>query len=379
MQLDTLVFDNNDWKFQKRANDNPLSAEIVFIFGDREAFKINDPYTKMRKIYPNAEIVGCSSSGNILGDQVSSAPMVATATTFKSSHVKTGIIDFKDTDDLEETGYLVTRQLPKEGLKHVLILSDGLHMNGSALARGANRAVDDNIPITGGLAGDGIAFEETYIIANDIAKQNRVVAVGFYGENITISSGCYAGWDEFGVLRTITRSEGNVVYEIDHQPALELYKKYLGEYASDLPSSGLRFPMSIKANEDDTPVIRSVLLVDEQKQSLTFAGDVPQGYRARLMKTDIDGLIDGSQIAAGRVECQNDANALAVVISCVGRRLVLNQLTDEELESISATLGSNVQLTGFYSYGELAPFSTELMSCHLHNQTMTLTVIYEEV
>ena len=378
MLIETLKYVDDNWTSDSKNPGLKEDVDIVFTFGDREVFKKADTYTKLRSLYPSAHIVGCTSSGNILGDRVSDSPVVATAVSLESGTVRISVEDFSLEDDQKEVSQRVVSRLPRENLKHIFILSDGLNMNGSFLAQGANKAVDQTVSITGGLAGDGTEFKETWIIADEEAKQNRLVAIGFYGKSITVGCGCFAGWDEFGILRKITKSKDNIVYEIDGHPALELYKKYLGEYAEDLPGSGLRFPFSIKINEESTPVIRAVLGIDEEAQSLVFAGDVPEGYLARLMKTDTDGLIDASVVAAKRIKRINEKNALGLVISCVGRRLVLKQLTDEELESISSTLGENVQLVGFYSYGELAPFSDELMSCQLHNQTMTLTVIYEE-
>jgi len=205
-----------------------------------------------------------------------------------------------------------------------------------------------------------------------------VAAVGFYGEGLTISSGCYGGWSEFGAERRITKSAGNVLYEIDGEPALDLYKKYLGHYASDLPNSGLRFPLSIKAKESDPEVIRTLLGIDEATKSIIFAGDVPEGYFARLMKPDIDVLIQGAGQAAEAIARANTKPALGIIVSCVGRKIVMSQLIDEELEAVEEILGRNVQLAGFYSYGEIAPFENDLRTCELHNQTMTLTAIYEE-
>jgi len=377
MHIESLDYTNTTWTHTKEFTGK---ADIVFTFGDREAFKSSDAFSGLKALYPEAHIVGCSSSGNILGDRLNNSAMVASAISFDSASVAISIQDFDTEDDQALISKKLIDNLPKENLKHVFILSDGLNMNGSSLAKGANKALDYSIPVTGGLAGDGTAFEETWVIADDVAKQNRIVAVGFYGDNVTVQSGCFAGWEEFGVMRTITKSTNNVVYEIDGMPALELYKKYLGDYVKDLPGSGLRFPISIKIKEEDTPLVRTLLAIDEETQSLTFAGDVPEGAFARLMKTDIDGLIDGAQIAAKQAEgnISNKQTALGLVVSCVGRRLVLNQLTDEELEAISGVFGSHVDLIGFYSYGELAPFSDELMSCQLHNQTLTLTVISEK-
>jgi hypothetical protein len=264
-------------------------------------------------------------------------------------------------------------ELNAPDLRHVFVLSDGLQINGSELAQGLNQA---GIPVTGGLAGDGTRFGKTWVMANAPAQSGRIAALGFYG-HITVKSGCLAGWDEFGAERVVTKSVGNVVFEIDGEPALELYKKYLGEQAADLPASGLRFPLSIQQNKSDKAVIRTLLAVDEVAHSLTFAGDVPQGYLCKLMRTNLDKLIDSAGLAAAAAQpSTQDEAGLCLVVSCVGRRLVMGQLTEEELEIVQEKLGDSTAITGFYSYGELAPFS-DIVKCQLHNQTMTLTTLYE--
>jgi len=140
----------------------------------------------------------------------------------------------------------------------------------------------------------------------------------------------------------------------------------------------MRFPLSIKPAEDTDEVIRTLLAIDEEKKSITFAGDMPEGYTARLMKPNMDLLIDGAGVAASEINNINAKTALGLVVSCVGRRVVMKQLVEDELEIIEDVLGNNVQLTGFYSYGEIAPFENDLVQCQLHNQTMTLTAIYEK-
>lgn len=378
MKIESLVYEGAVWKSNLDACLE--GVDIVFTFGERDTFKSENAYRALKKLYPKADIIGCSSSGNILNDGVSKFLMVATAISFSSSSSKVSVVvkDFTDSDDQILISRNLTDRLSKENLKHVIILSDGLNMNGSLLAKGANEGLGKNIPITGGLAGDNENFEETWVIANDIAKQKRVVAVGFYGDTLSISSGCYAGWEEFGIYRKITRSSANIVYEIDGQPALDLYKKYLGEYAENISANGLRFPFNVKDNENSHEVIRTVLDVDEKDKALIFAGDVPEGSMARLMKADIDSLINGAEVAAKNIAQKNKEDAFSLIVSCVGRKVILNQLVDEELESIVGILGDNVQLCGFYSYGELAPYSNEIKSCQLHNQTMTLTTIYED-
>jgi len=347
------------------------------VFGNTDIFEDVKHYDYLHYLYPNAEIVGASSSGNVLGSKISDKSIVATAISFFKSTVKVNIVDFNENDDLEEVSKNLILNLPSENLQSIFIISDGLNMNGSTLAKGVNLE-KKNILITGGLAGDGARFKKTLVMANAAPKSNRIVAIGFYGENIHVSSGCYAGWKEFGIERVITKATANIVYEIDDEPALTLYKRYLGDEAKNLPASGLRFPLNIKNSEDSKSTARTLLAINEQKQSLTFAGDIPEGSLAKLMKADVDGLKDGSGIAAEKILKTNSEIALGLVVSCLGRKLVMNDLVDEELEIIEEVVGTNVHLTGFYSYGELAPFSDELMNCQLHNQTMTLTVIYED-
>lgn len=377
MKLLNLVYDKNwitkDGELQKE--DFSL-ANIIFLFGDTDCIKDEKRFFELRELFPNAKIVGCSSSGNIFNSGVTKFQIVATAVAFESATVELSSINFKDNDNIEKLSEELINNLPKENLKHIFLLSDGLLINGSQLTRGINK-VNKLIPVTGGMAGDGARFCETYVIANDIPAQRTIVAVGFYGDSLSVQSGCFAGWSEFGAIRTITKSVGNVLYEIDNQPALDLYKKYLGEYAIDLPNSGLRFPLNIKEDDNSPEVIRALLGINEEEKSITFAGDVPIGFKARLMKPDIEELIEGAGKAAEVISKINNKTALGLIVSCVGRKIVMNQLIDDEIEIIQDTLGNNVLLAGFYSYGEMAPFQDDLLTCKLHNQTMTLTTIYE--
>lgn len=380
MELETLELVDNHFKTIQSHSSECFSPQLVFLFGDTDVFKQPQYYSQIQQRYPNADILGCSSAGSIMGVEVSQSPIVATAVQFNSSQVRLASLDFEPdyTEELLES--LVAEaisDLEQDDLKHLFVLSDGLSMNGSELVNSINKIA--RVPVTGGMAGDGGRFQETWIIANDIPKQNRVAILAFYGDALTISSGCYAGWSEFGAERLITKAVSNVVYEIDGQPALDLYKNYLGDYASDLPNSGLRFPLSIKSKATDPEVIRTLLAVDEVEKSITFVGNVPEGYRARLMKPDMDKLIDGSGLAAKEVKQGNKLPALGLVVSCVGRKVIMGQMVEEELDAVEDVLGSNVQLSGFYSYGEISPSHKESIACDLHNQTMTLTTIYEDV
>jgi len=377
MTIETLYFDNENWNFENELVSDKNTINLVLVFGDTDVFENPAHYEYLKNLYPNADIVGSSSAGHVLGPEVSQRSIVASAIHFEKGSITLNTLDFKVDDDLEAIARNLVAPFSSENLQSIFIISDGLHMNGSALAKGVNLE-KENILISGGLAGDEARFKKTLVMANDIPKEQRVVAIAFYGKAFHVSGGAYGGWEEFGVERIVTKSESNVVYEIDNEPALALYKRYLGDEAKELPASGLRFPLNMKPSKDAKTRVRTLLAIDEATQSITFAGDIPQGSYVKLMKTDINNIIDASEKAAQNIVQNNKNTALALVVSCIGRKTVLGELVDEELEVIEDTLGKNVHLTGFYSYGELAPFSEEASNCELHNQTMTVTVIYED-
>lgn len=353
------------------------AAQLVLVFGESALMADARCHASLKAQFPRAHIVGCSSSGNAMGTALSENDVVATAVHFEHSTLKMVRAEVKGDTDFNALAHKVLDPLRQEDLRHVFILSDGLATNGSKLAQALTEIAGEKVSITGGLAGDGTRFQTTWVMADAPAQPQQLVALGFYGQGLAVNTGCFAGWDEFGAERVITRSVGNVVYEIDHKPALALYKEYLGPYANELPGSAFRFPLSVRATQNDMPVIRTVLGINEAEQSLTFAGDIPQGYFGRLMKTNLDGLIDSAGHAAHAAKNPNAQTQLCLVVSCVGRRVVLQQLTEEELDMIQNTLGQHTQLLGFYSYGELAPQDKAGRHCQLHNQTISLTTFAE--
>jgi len=370
MTIDTLFFNADRWDFLEENISEKSDADLVMVFGDSDTFKQEEHYAYLSSLYKNAVIVGASAMANVLNAEVHPYPVVATAVKFESATVKLSVIDFDEQSDLLQVGKELVRGLPEKGLKNIFILSDGIDVNGSLLG---------SVLITGGLAGDDSRFEESWVMADDVPKRRRAAAVGFYGEHLTVSSGSSSGWEAFGMEYIITRSEGNVVYEIDHQPALQLYKRYLGEYTETLSRGARRFPLCIKEEGMGQESVRTVSSIDEEAQSLTFMGDVPQGSRARLMRSNMEGLIASSQTAAEKIGKINKRNALGLVVSCACRTMVLKQHTDRELKAVEERLGSNVQLTGFYAYGEFGPGDGTSDACSLHNQSMMLTVIHEDL
>lgn len=381
MKTEQWIWDaKSQWK---NLEGEPLaSTDLVIFFGGRDVLSQKERYQEMEDKFPDAIIIGCSTAGEIIGEEVFDESIVLSAISFEKTEVKLASLDFEKAGIPEvQAGMRLGKELNNPDLKAVFILSDGQMVNGSELVKGLSLALGENVVLTGGLAGDGGRFEKTLVSANNTPQSGQVAVIGFYGEAIRVGHGSVGGWDPFGPVRTVTKSEGNVLYQLDEHPALELYKQYLGEDAEQLPGSALLFPLQInQSDQAGHGTVRTVLNIDETSQSMTFAGDIPEGYQAQLMMANFENLIDGASEAANHASiaemAQSGNESLALLISCVGRKMVLGQRTEDEVEAVQEVLGPNTRQLGFYSYGEISPHVT-LGSCQLHNQTMTITVFQE--
>ena len=363
-----------DWKI----NSADESAGLVLVFGDRGLMEAADIAQKFKAGYPNARVVFCSTAGEILNNEVADNTLAVTAIEFEKTDIKTSISNIADFKDSHAAGKQLVEALQGGNLKHIIVLADGQLVNGSELVRGMNEVLDGKVTISGGLAGDGPRFQKTLVGLDSNIVAGNLVAIGLYGDHLLVGHGSNGGWDSFGPYRKVTKSKSNVLYELEGKSALDLYKQYLGDLASGLPGTALLFPLSIKMDDDSEPVVRTVLSVSEADHSMTFAGDIPEGSYARLMKANFDRLIDAASGAATNTFTAFNGMQpeLALLISCVGRKLVLDQRVDEEVESVRDILGSKTFMTGFYSYGEISPLKKS-NKCELHNQTMTITAFSE--
>ena len=380
MRLEQFQWTQRDNWVPGPPKDPDQKAQLVLAFGSTNVCKNTALMAQIRSFYPNAQIFGCSTAGEICGSQVTDDSLILTAVHFEKTRTRAVKADIMDMADSFTAGERLAEELAGDGLVHVLILSDGLRINGSDLVRGLVKGLPAGVSITGGLSADGDRFQETHVFWDGMPVRNQVVAVGLYGSDLKVGYGSFGGWDSFGPERLVTRSRGNVLYEFDGRSALALYKTYLGEHAKNLPASGLLFPLQIRMPGSSEGVVRTILSVSEEDQSLTFAGDIPEGALGRLMKANFDRLIDGAIDAAkkSRAMLHSASPELALLISCVGRKLILRQRVEEEVEGVRDILGEKTVLTGFYSYGEISPTSGKGI-CELHNQTMTVTTMSEDM
>ncbi|MEY2828704.1 MAG: hypothetical protein RIQ33_562 [Bacteroidota bacterium] len=380
--MKSALFSFNNLQFIKHPKSDELidsEAQLILGFGAKKIFESSDIFRQLKSKYPKAEIALCSTAGEIYDAEVMDNSVSISVMQFAKTKIKTATVQITDFENSTEAGIALVKKLDFNQLTHVLILSDGGLVNGSQLVEGINSIVQHKIPITGGLAGDGKDFNYTLVGCNAAPSKGVIAAIGFYGDDIKIAHGTLGGWEMFGTEKVITQSINNKLSEIDNSSALDLYKTYLGKYADELPGSALLFPLSVTLPNTDVPVVRTILSIDNEAKTMTFAGDVPIGSKVRFMKANFDKLVEAASTAALQSLKPTDTSKpkVALLISCVGRKLILDNRIDEEVEAVKDIFGDNTLLTGFYSYGEISPFN-ENVNCSLHNQTMTITTINEQ-
>lgn len=357
---------------------------LVLAFGPTSLLDDRRPLGDLLTAFPNSIGMGCSSAGEIAGESVGDEGISLVVAQFEASQLRAVSTPLRGPTDSQDAGQRLAAEFPHSGLRAVFVLSTGLDVNGAGLVRGMTSSLPKSVIVSGGLAADGGRFERTWVLDSEGLHENAVTAVGFYGDAVRVSHGCVGGWTEFGPSRKVTRSNENVLYELDGQPALALYKHYLGERAADLPGSALLFPLALRAEGDaGAAVVRTILGVDETKQSMTFAGDIPGGASVRLMRTTVDRLVTGAESASVHAITAHEpagttrpSSVLALSVSCVGRRLVMGERTEEEVEAVVENLPEGSVHAGFYAYGEISPAHDQSIA-QLHNQTITLTVLSE--
>lgn len=358
-----------------------MEPDLILVFGALSFFQNQQLPIALRKLAPNSIIAGCSTAGEIAFDRVYDDTCVISCIKFEKTKVLSRSTALREMNDSFNAGERLAKELPVVDLSAVIVFGVGVNINGSGLVSGLQSALPKHVSISGGLAADAGAFKQTWTIGPDGSTDNRIVAVGLYGNNINLSYGSFAGWQPFGPARKVTKSVQNVLYELDGERALDIYKRYLGDHAKDLPMSGLLFPFEMLGKDQEkSGIFRTILGINENDGSLTLAGEIdPNGY-LKLMHSSTEKLIAGAETAAMHATASLDKNisgeSLAILISCVGRKLVMGDRVDEEVEAVAEMLGKDVSITGFYSNGEIAG-DKFLNECHLHNQTMTITLISE--
>ena len=360
------------------ASLNDIAPQLVLVFAapGRLDAALGEA---LKQAVPGALSLGCSTCGEISSQGVDNDTTVLTAVHFDDPAIQGACTEIGHMEDSRDAGRRLAAQLAGDGLRGVLVFGQGVDINGSAMLEGMTEVLGAGVVISGGLAGDNGAFVKTQVLFDGRVSDRLLAAVGFRSPRTLLAHGSFGGWQPFGPARRVTRCAGNILYELDGEPALETYKRYLGAHADALPASGLLFPFAmLDAQHDQTGLIRTILGVNEADGSLVLAGDVHADGYLRLMHASTDSLVSGAQAAANAARSALTApgDGLTLLVSCVGRKLVMGARVDEEVEAVGEVFGQGSTLTGFYSHGEISPMLPS-SECRLHNQTMTVTFVGE--
>ncbi|PQJ77845.1 FIST signal transduction protein [Polaribacter porphyrae] len=371
---------NKGSNFEYVTDKIPLKEPLVLVFGNRYMLEEKNIYEDIKGFFSDGHIVFGSTSGDITAEAVEDDTITVTAVEFERStfEIKTSnVLASNDSLDSAKTGKELVEQFPKENLRYIFVVSDGSFINGSQLTIGMNSGVNNNTIITGALCGDAARFETTLSSYNEQPKKGEIVAVGLYGDSLEVSFATNGGWIPFGPERLVTKSNSNILYELDGKPALDLYKTYLGDKSEELPAAALLYPLKVKSSDKNKSIVRTILNINEEDNSMILAGDIAEGSLVQLMMTNVDSIVNAAEVGAQQaLDMREKEPELAILVSCIGRKLVLDQRVEEEVEEVVEVIGNKATVCGFYSYGEIAPFDGE-KNCQLHNQTMAITLISE--
>lgn len=369
-------------RWQPLAGGSNAMAQWVLCFGPAAQLAGGEVAAELQQRYPQAVVTSCSTGTTVCHDEVVDESVAAAAIRFEQTRVRVSTVPLAAGTGSRWCGQQLGASLAGPDLSAVVVLSEGMLVNGTELVAGLAETVGPSVTLVGGMAGDGAQFCDTRVGVGADVRAGQVVGIGLYGTQLQCRTGAYGGWDVFGPPRRITAASGNVLEALDGQSALALYERYLGEEAAGLPGTALLYPLQIWPPEQpDRAVVRTVLAVDRAAGTMTFAGDLPVGWSAQLMRGHHGNLVEGAERAAAQVVSGEHAgvagDALALLVSCVGRRLLMGQRTPDEVEAANAALGAGVRTIGFYSHGELSP-NAATGCCELHNQTMTVALLSEQ-
>jgi hypothetical protein len=366
----------NTWETLRSDLRDSKEYQLVLVFGSRTLLSSVGFYDEIRNCYPKAQILMNSTSGEIIDTQVNDDTISLTAIRFGNTQFKTTSVTYHDFKCAESAGNQISKTLQAINLTNILVFADGQHVNGQRLVQGIGENLSTSVVISGGLAGDGNKFQKTLLGLNEQPSEGKIIAVGFYGSRLTVTTGSMDGWEEFGNEIIITKSIHNTILELNHEPALKFYHQNINTNIASKDGGNLLSPISIKISKEDSSSIRTIKSINEDENSITFDGIVPQGSMIKMMKANFESLINAATSAA-KNSTQNISNPeLAIVISNIGRKIILSKRIEEEVEVIREVLGESTAITGFYSYGDIS-FVKGTSQPESNNQSMTITTMRE--
>ncbi len=376
MKIDQFTVSVGEISYSSQSITDLSKASFVLVFASRTMLESSAWIDTIQDRYKNVPVVSCSSSGMIYQSALKEDEVSGIAVQLEKTIVRIESKQLADFSDSKEMGHQLGTDLMEPDLKHVLLFSDGWLVNGSELIDGIYGALSEAVTVGGGFAGDGANFSRTLIGLNQQIERGMVVAIGMYGENLSVGFGKHGGWNEFGEEMEVTEVNGREIVQLDNQSVLSLYREFLGEDADGLPGKALMYPLAVKLPDFPNPLVRTVMNIDDLEGTIATGQPVPKGAKIQFMRAKFDNIIKGvEQAAEESLKNHISTPEFALVVSCIGRKLLFGKQIEEEIAIVKQALGNTPIVSGFYSNGEICMDERGL--AELHHQYLTVTTFKE--
>ena len=351
----------------KKSLPNKYCSLLIQVFwGKTSRQEIPILQQQLTTIFPSAEIIGTTTAGGVFQGTVQENNVIISATAFEKTQLKTIFIPEENASQAAvQVAKNLAPTMPENTPALLLCFLDGF-MNGDDFVKNLNESLPF-VPVAGGLAGHGLESQSTAIFNADNITSKGVVVTALYGD-INIQQQFNLNWKVIGPKFTITKSTGNIVYEIENMPALEFYKKYLGKKIVEehLLKITMNFPFIFEKNGIE--ITRTPHKILEENGSLLFAGNIEQGQKVQFGIGSTNQVLTDSisqTLKFGKQQFET-----IFIYSCVARKLLLNDTIEQETLPLNDLAPAN----GFFTYGEIAYHEGKSV---LLNQTLTYVSLSE--
>lgn len=328
----------------------------------------------------NISIFGATSSGEFISSEISEGGIIIMLLDMNPDYFKLLLLETGEQTTLENAKQIGLAGKNTYSNAAFLIASGWLTQDGENIVEGITEGFGAGVTIFGGMAGDDLALDGPFVFTNGQSSSKGLLALIINEDKIQINGIATCGWKPIGTTKTVTKSEGNIVYTIDDKPALDMILKYLGvDYDFDsgkeiVTQLGALYPLQME-REGVAPVMRTAMFANRNDRSLICAGNIPQGSKVKFsLPPDFDAIEQVvEECKQLKIEKQPEADAL-IMFSCISRHLSFGVLIKEEIEQIQQLW--NVPLAGFFSYGE---FGRSKSGKHeFHNNTCCVVALKEK-
>ncbi len=374
---ETLSYDlTTGWS--KSFPDLDSENTLIVVFAAHEYCDSPQPLEELCNAFPQSKIIGCSTPVVVCDGALLEGAISVGIIRFKHTQIRLSYASVQAFEESRTAGQNLGKHLADAGLKGVLIFSDGVTTEATDLVRGLQEILPPNVTIAGGLA-SGHTLDDTWILCDGELKRFHACAVGLIGNTVELTRATGGGWRLIGAECKATRTSGRTLFELDGEPAKDVYQRQVGsDVGFGLRKSATRYPLTVRLPSLEMQIVRDVNSIDEESGAIELAGDIPEGVIVQVMTTTEDEILDGVDEAIERMRSKTilpQNNALAVCVSCAGRRTVLLEKTSEEAALAHDGLGHGIHQIGMYAFGEIS--TTSSGPPHVHNETITIGLIRE--